>query len=499
MTLVDKKNRPTAEPAKKELPVLNLVIDLCQTLAANEIDYCHWKSNEAIARSASGDNDLDLLISRADAERFTRILFELGFRQAQEDTRNSLPGVLNFYGYDVPSDRIIHVHIHYQLVLGSDLSKNYRIPVERAYLDSTRQTELFRIPAPEFELVILVLRMILKHHTWDAILLGQGRLSPSESRELKSLAVAENMAKFASVLQHLPYISPDLFDACLQALQPDCPLWKRIQTGERLQAALDGCARYPHSRDVFAKFSRWGWLFIHLGVFRQKLKRRLANGGLLIAIVGGDGSGKTTAIEGLYRWLSRKFDVIQLHMGKPVWSWTTVLVRGLLKIGRLLRLYSGREYVYGEEAKFPGYPWLISRVCVAHDRYLTYRKARRFSSNGGLVIFDRYPMPNLAMDAPQCAKMARTFHKSNWFMKWLIKLEDSYYQKIAMPDLLIVLKIDPEIAVQRKPEESAASVRARSTLVWELDWSNTPAYVLDAALPKEAVLAQIKSLVWDSL
>ena len=479
--------------------VLSLVLKLCRSLNAERIDYCHWKSNEAISRSASGDNDLDLLISRVDAERFTEILFRLGFRKAQENIGNQLPGVLNYYGYDADADRIIHVHVHYQLVLGNDLSKNYRIPVEQPYLDSACQVGLFRVPAPEFELVIFVLRMVLKHRTWDSIVMRQDKLSRSEGRELAYLATAENLAKVCNVLQYLPYVDHALFDACLQSLQPGCSLWKRIRTGEQLQTALEACARYPHAKDIVSKFSHWIWLLVRIGLLRQKLRRRLANGGLLIAIVGGDGSGKTTAIDGLHSWLSQKFEVVKLHMGKPVWSWTTISILGLLKIGRMLGLYSHNEYLYRNEAKFPGYPWLIQRVCVARDRYLTYLKARRFSSNGGLVILDRYSLGVLAMDAPQCRRTAKAFNKSNSFLRWLTDLEEGYYRKISIPDLLIVLKLDPEMAVKRKPEESAVSVRARSGLVWELDWSSTPAHVLDASLPKDEVLAQIKSLVWDHL
>jgi thymidylate kinase len=108
-------------------------------------------------------------------------------------------------------------------------------------------------------------------------------------------------------------------------------------------------------------------------------------------------------------------------------------------------------------------------------------------------------MQTLAMDAPQCRTIAKAFGKTGWFLNWLTKLENSYYQKIAMPDVLVVLKVDPQIAVQRKAEESAVSVRARSTLVWEFSWDNTPAHVLDASLPKEEVLARIKSLVWEHL
>ena len=59
---------------------LALTYRLCQALEAERITYCHWKSNNALDRSASGDNDLDLLVSRADVPRFTGILYRLGFK-----------------------------------------------------------------------------------------------------------------------------------------------------------------------------------------------------------------------------------------------------------------------------------------------------------------------------------------------------------------------------------------------------------------------------------
>ena len=46
---------------------LELVSSLCRALEEAEIHYCHWKSNESLDRSASGENDLDLLVSRAEA------------------------------------------------------------------------------------------------------------------------------------------------------------------------------------------------------------------------------------------------------------------------------------------------------------------------------------------------------------------------------------------------------------------------------------------------
>ena len=81
-----------------------------------------------------------------------------------------MPGVLDFFGYDQETGRIVHVHAHFRLVIGDDRAKNYRLGIERAYLAQTTQRLGFPIPRPEIEFVVFVIRMMLKHCSWDAIL-----------------------------------------------------------------------------------------------------------------------------------------------------------------------------------------------------------------------------------------------------------------------------------------------------------------------------------------
>ena len=188
----------------EEQAALNLITDLCKTLAAQKIDYCHWKSNAYLDRSASGDNDLDLLVSRVHAKHFLEILFGLGFKESLLTRAEELPGVRNFYGYDPKSGRLVHVHAHFQLILGNDLSKNYRLPFEKVYLASSVQGDLFRVPTPEFELVVLVIRMVIKHSTWDAMLMRHGQLSKTERYELNDLSTEETLSKVEPILLHLP-------------------------------------------------------------------------------------------------------------------------------------------------------------------------------------------------------------------------------------------------------------------------------------------------------
>lgn len=484
----------------EERAALDLIVKLCRALAAQRIDYCHWKSNSFLDRSASGDNDLDLLVSRGHAQCFIEILYGLGFKETLLPRKDELPGVRNYYGYDQETGRLIHVHAHFQLVLGNDLSKNYHLPMEPVYLTASIQRELFRVPAPEFELVVLVIRLVLKHSTWDSILMRHGHLSATERYELNDLSTEATLSKVGNVLLHLPGMNQSLFDQCLQSLQPGCPVWTRIRVGEKLQKVLRTCSRYPHAFDVILKFSRRIWQPVLSRVFHYTPKNRFANTGLLIAIVGGDGAGKTTLVDDLHSWLSETFEMSQVHMGKPDWSWSTWLVRGILKIGTLLRLSRFEGDVFEEFHQPHGYPWFFRSVCTARDRYLTYLRARRLASNGGLVLCDRFSFPGfMAMDGPQCGQAISTLKKAGWLHDFLAKLEIFYYEQIRQPDLLIVLKVDPEVAIQRKRDESEASVRARSSEVWERDWTEKAAYVIDASLSMDEVVSQARAIVWAHL
>ena len=484
------------------LPVLSLVYELCQMLKTEGIVYCHWKSNDALDRSATGENDLDLLVDRSSAQRFTEILWHCGFKEARLPSERQIPSILDYFGYDAGSDRLVHVHVHYQLVLGHDATKNYHLPIEKPFLGSSVQRELFRVPAPEFEFVVFVIRMALKHSTWSAILGRYTGLSSGERHELADLNAQVKNARVRRVLvEHLPFLDAAVFEGYLRSLQPGCSTLARIKAGRRLQNSLRVCARRPPIADEWLQLWRYLLWGIQRRILKQTARRRLVSGGVLIAIVGGDGAGKSTAVDAVYAWLSKHFQVRKVHMGKPPWSLTTVIVRGLLKIGTMLGLYpfSKRDELDLDTAIFPGYPTLIRSVCTARDRCLTYAKARRSASNGELVLCDRFSLPGImAMDGPSIGRMTGNL-KSKRFIKVLIRLEEKYYRQIMLPDVLTVLRVDPEEAVQRKTDESAASVRARTTQVWTLNWEETPAYVIDASQSKAKVQSEMRALIWSRL
>lgn len=484
-----------------ELRPLALVAELCAALEKAGVRYCHWKSNEALNRSASGDNDLDLLVSGVDSERLIVILSRLGFKQAQADRVHESPGIVDYYGLDSLSGRLVHAHVHYRLIVGHDKAKNYHLPVEDAYVASAVQGPLFRVPTPEFELIVFAIRMVLKHATWDSLLTLEGALSRSERQEWSYLTGRANDDRVGAVLtRHFPFVDPALFQDCMRALHPESSKVFRVRTAHRLQRCLAPQARRAPARDTALRLWRRLYWRSRRFVFHHPVRnlKRLQAGGAVIAVVGGDGSGKSSVVDGLYRCFSHIFVTRRLHLGKPKRSFASLLVKSIVRSARLFapsRKASPLPATSDGSAREGA--WLLWQVMIGRDRYRAYLRSRRLALGGAIVICDRYPLPQLElMDS---ARLFRFLEGRSRIVYALARLEERYYDRILPPDVLVVLRVQPETAAQRRPDEALAMVRARSQEVWDADWTATPALVVDADRPLVEVISEIKALVWQGL
>ena len=484
---------------------LTLINELCSVLNDGGINYCHWKSNYALPRSAAGANDLDLLIDEADAYRFSEIVRHLGFKEGRAPRARHVPGVAHFIGMDASTGRFVHIHAHYQLVVGDDTTKNFRLPIERTYLGSSVRGSLFRVPAPEFEFVGFVIRMVLKHATWDAVLFLRGALKRSERQELRYLQERVDFNRIYKILDEFPAMDRALFERCIQALQPGESLRFRLDTGRALQSCLAGNAR----RGPWADTSLRVWRRLHWKIERRVLgrvpRKTMASGGALIAVVGGDGAGKSSVVDGLSSWLCQHFATATLHLGKPPRSVISTVYKGVIVARRkAFGVFPNARrprlaLAEGGSAPFPGSPWLSWHVLMARDRFRAYRRACRRVSRGELVVSDRFPVRQFKiMDGPVADLIASTKRKRPVLTR-LARWEKAYYTRIGDPDVLVVLRIDPDVAVARRLDEDPDFVRARCAEVWRADWAGTSAVVVDAGRPKEEVLTEVKAGVWSRL
>jgi thymidylate kinase len=143
---------------------------------------------------------------------------------------------------------------------------------------------------------------------------------------------------------------------------------------------------------------------------------------------------------------------------------------------------------------------LVRKVMISRDRYLEYARARRLADAGVLVVCDRFPLPEVRrMDAPATASIPRA-RASSAVVRLLARVERRYYRRIGRPDVLIVLRVDPDVAVRRRLGiESEEMVRQRAEEISRLPWQDLPAAVLDAGMPRDEVLAEAKAVVWERL
>jgi thymidylate kinase len=495
---------PSVPTIPDEQRPLDLVLRLCRELEAAGVAYCHFKSNEALHRSLTGENDLDLLVGAEGAERFLGVLSALGFKEGRPPRVRRIPGVAQYYGLDAETGRLVQVHAHRRLVFGDDTTKNFALDLEDAYIASAQRGPHLPVPSVEYEFLLFTLRMVVKHCTLDAMLMLQGRWAASERRELIWLTDRADLTEVRELVRtNLPFVGQDLFDRCIAAIKPGCSRWFRVRTAGRLHRALGAHRRRGRFADASLRIiRRVSWVSRRL--LRGRPGKRLARGGALIAVVGGDGAGKSTAIAGLAAWLSGPFDVARVHLGKPPPSLLSIVVKGPMYVLRTVGAFRSTsvpvQSLRERGGSFPGYGWLVWHVLTARDRYRAYARSRRSVLSGRIVLADRFPLQRIrTMDG----------EKTTWLMeqrdlgfvaRWLVSVERGYYARFTWPDRLIVLRVDPAIAVQRKQcEEEAEFVRPRSNEVWQTDWSDTPAVVVDAGQEREEVQATLRTIVWSRL
>lgn len=478
---------PTAAPPPPRSGVATpagLVARLGAALASRGVSYCQWKGHGKRERWESGRGDIDLLVDSQSWADFADVVGGLGFKIALPPAGREAAGIVHYFGLDQRTGQLIHLHVYQRLIVGLPWRTHYRLPIERALLESATlrdgASSVFKTAAPELELIVSILRLSLRHMWRDSVRRTSPRWLDGAVSEVDRLE--DNVAPdvvFAALRRHLPQVSVSLFSRCRASLQPGYSAWRRIVTRAALTRALSAHRTRP---PVFGLLERL-WHRI------RPSGQRLASGGSVVALLGGDGSGKSTCADALEAWLNSSIATIHLHLGRPTRSLATMVVGGLLKVLRSTHA-SQRLTSHFELLRF---------ACTARDRYALYTRAHRFATSGGIAICERYPLPEGWMLSGPSEVQGEGLAAQSRLATALRKWERDFYERMAAPDLVFLLLLDPETAVSRKPTEPADYVRKRARLTADTDWSKSGARIVDAAQPLPQVVAQLKSELWSTL
>lgn len=482
-----------------------LIEALIRALNGSGIMYCHWKSNSALPRTLMGATDLDLLVGRHDAQRFREILANLGFRPSIEAGTQATPSTEHHTALDGEDGTIVHVHAYYRVITGESLAKNYRLPVEEMLLSNTRREGIVNVPARGAELIVFVIRMLVKHTT--AIELGLLlRQWADVRREAAWLMTDEALEEAGKLLPDwLPNLDDRLFREACEALRRPAPMWRRMLIGYRVRGRL---RVYKRRRIVIARLvgaTKFAGMVSHRVTGSSK-KLTPAGGGAVIAFVGAEATGKSTVLDHVQRWLSERYTVRRIHAGKPPATLLTLVPHVLLPAFR--RLFPDQRFTRveaGDETSGPSDRpapplFAIRAVMLAYERRALLVRAFADSAAGAIVLCDRYPSSRIgAPDSPQLADRPAP----DGLRRRLAVLETRLYEDIPAPDLIMHLSAPLEVTLARnaarrktEPEDHVRRRHARSV---DLDFDGVPVHRLGTDRSMDEVLREVKDVIWQTL
>ncbi len=495
---------------------LRIVKELFDKVEQEDIRYCFWKGNQHLAESLAGHSDLDLLVDEVQATQFEQILLDLGFKRFISQPWSKFPGIEDWIGFDSQTGRLIHIHLYYQLLMGTKFVNEYHLPWEMRILDSAIRDpdSKLRISNPNLELIVLYVRLGLDNSLSKLIAVLPGQRAFEKDFKSKISYLNANMApdsvmEFAISLLGSDYgqqIGEIITDQGLQFQEVKIRLKPVVRT------ALHQYRRYGKVKEL-GQFSIHTIQFLESRA-RRKLKmnsqtgKRMQNEGAVIAFIGSDGSGKSTISSELQKWLAWKIDAHQIYLGSGDGS-----IDLPVKILKALaskssfdstgKKTSRKNLVIAHRKREPS---LIKETAsclldlsITNQRYRKVKEAGQARTRGSILITDRYPQNQFVgiYDGPRVSRK----NSGSSVRQFFSRLEQEKYNEISKvnPDIVFKLHVPVEVALKRKPNHDVENIKQKAEITSQLGFSRSKVIDIDASRPVEEVLSAVKQGVWESI
>jgi hypothetical protein len=470
-----------------------------EQLNQENLRYCHWKSNEHLAEALAGETDLDLLFASDERPRLARVLDTLDFKQLCSPAEKRYPEMEDYLGFDEESGALVHLHVHYALILGQKHVKNHHLPIESALLDDFRTLGFVRVPSAEMEMLLLVIRANMKLSLFHLLRRwrrpGVDVLPKAIVREFHFLARDWDEEGFSSVVRDsgLPLPEPKLHGFVSGVLERSITTLDLYRMRATVFRSLRGFRR-SHPALAALRGLRGRFFRSRLARSLSPRKKTLPGRGPAVALVGADGAGKTALSGDLRTWLSWKLLAPPVYFGIPKQArayralrWATARLRSprLSAEGSPLRTFAAWF-----EQRLRAAQWLF----VARHRLSEYHRVQRLAARGAVVIADRYPLDVFhsmeePMDGPRIrreigAAAARSAAR-----------EEALYARIGVPSRVLVLRTALESLRARKPGLDPVAHGRKVSAVNAIESTELFA-VVDGERRYQEVLLDLKRRIW---
>jgi hypothetical protein len=219
-----------------------------------------------------------------------------------------------------------------------------------------------------------------------------------------------------------------------------------------------------------------------------------------VAVIGIDGSGKSTIVTTVRAWLGQEIDVVPIYFGtgggRP-----SLLLWPFKLLVPLITLFLKTKPKGASHGKIsdrpPGllYSLLLTvwATVVAIEKRSKLSAAHRGASRGLLVLTDRYPQNEIPgfNEGPLMSRLTSV-------PLWLRRFEARAYSLAHRlpPDLVIKLIVTPETAARREPDMDPAVMRTRIAAVPRLAFPGARVVCIDAEQPLAEVMRAVKREIW---
>lgn len=363
----------------------------------------------------SPDGDIDVLVARAELERVRGILVRAGYVPMPVGGKD-----IHAAKFDLESGSFFWVHVQSELAAGQ-----FKLGAERL-LGTVR-----RSPLPELDGDWLMWALLIR-----AV---EKRKVPEKYRD--------RLAELGSKWRDGPTEPVDFVSRV--GLDPRALVDAAIG---RNWAYFESLPRQHSEQEVKAKSP----LTTRLArIMRGLLDRRRQ--GLSVAVIGPDGAGKSTLIEGLERTLPLRTRKIYMGLTSP----------------KMVRAQSLR------------FPVLIFPAQVA-VLWLQYAKGLLYRAAGQIVLFDRYALDGAVAAGTTLSAWARLARR---IQRWVVP----------MPDLVLLLNVSGQTMFERKGEYDANTLEQWRCQYLLLQGRISQLATIDAEQPADQVLRAAQELLWNRL
>jgi thymidylate kinase len=455
-------------------------------LQQENIRFAHWKGNTHLQASLQGKTDIDILVHPDDRMLYEMILKKRLYKKLQSRSWNVYPHLEDWLGFDYATGVLLHVHTHYDLVNGITPGKYLHLPWLQQFFQhlTTDKQSGWPIPVPELETLILLIRIETNwRHKNPAI-------PVSKQNELRVLLSQVQLHKFRDLCRELQLNVPENFDSDLNRIRKESNVPAILHLSSFYCNQVDNCVKTKWQLNAlkamyykqYLKRSR------QIGRFAGplQLKKTVVNGGKMIALVGSDGSGKSTLCTELVKWLTFKLDTHYFYFGKQPYIRSydqkqfskTALLFSNATISKYFRKLAGSLF----------YLQLINK------KLNMLRNGKKLTKKHSLVICDRFPQKKVAgfFDGPKLQSKK---------IGWLRRLEIKRFHRFnhAGADIVFRLNISPEVAARRKPDHDSKMIEQKCAHLSTLTFGNAKLIDVDANRSIDQVLLDIKRKIWENI